>query len=160
MPILKQEDMKDILNDYEEVKQEIVQLEKRIQDDEEELEELYNNSYLMTGETQSRYDVVVSQLEKKKFILECRKNKLLEHEVAAEEFISELPTAMARRVATMRYIEGMKWDDVARAECKKTASLKTKYLAIERKTIALYTKKQKIERLKEDSDKRYYSGNS
>lgn len=121
---------KKILEEYAETKAEIQELDKRIQEKRLKLARYTTDktkSLMSKGaagftsdfedyDPKGTYELIEIQLERNLFILETRRYRLLEQENKVEEFISSLPLARMRRYATMHYVQGMKWKEVAAAE--------------------------------------------
>lgn len=120
---------KNLLEEYSATKEEIKLLKERIERKKETLAKIRSEGtvvdsvkggyggtqrFKIEGVPMGTLSLVEAQLERQEFILTCRCNKLIELETEVEKFISNLPTSELRRIATLKYIEGREWEDVAK----------------------------------------------
>ncbi len=116
---------KDILKQYNDVQQEIKDLEHRIKKLNSKKQEAeadtvvgsniefpYNERiYAISGFNVEDKSDKIERLER---VLKKRKQKCESMKVEIEEFINTIPDSRTRRVFTFRYIEGLTWLQIAR----------------------------------------------
>lgn len=120
---------KNLLEEYSEIREEIKILEKRIEKKREQLAKIRSEGtvrdsvkggyggtqvFRIEGVPYGTISLIQDQLERQEFILKCRSNKLIEQETEVERFISDMPTSELRQIATLKYIEGREWEEVAK----------------------------------------------
>ena len=120
---------KNLLDEYAEIREEVKILKERIERKKEQLAKIRSEGtvidsvkggyggiqrFKIEGVPLGTLTLVQDQLERQEFILKCRCNKLIEQETEVERFISEMPTSELRKIATLKYIDGRSWHDVAK----------------------------------------------
>lgn len=113
--------LKDCLMQYCDVREEIKELEKRIDNLEKENSEFsvvqassLTSPFLLGEERIYHTDFRKSRkIQELKGILKYRYDRLLEQQIKVEEFINELPTSRLRRIFEYRYICQFSWARVA-----------------------------------------------
>lgn len=119
---------KDILRQYADLKQEIKEMRQRIEKLERQIEDIVLNGTVkdtVTGglggiQHFTIEGIAVPEYAKKQRILLSRKLRLqqMENELdvmvgEVEEFILDIPDSRIRRIITMRFLDGMTWNEVA-----------------------------------------------
>lgn len=114
--------MKNLLKQYNDLKAEIRDLEKRI----EKLSNLQVESDTVTGSNPEfpyeprtfrieGYNIRdLDRINKLKTLLVERKDKCEELKLEIEKFISSIPNSRTRRVFQLRYIDNLNWQQIAR----------------------------------------------
>lgn len=114
-------EIKNILSQYYDIKQEIAELKNKINDAEmpNNITDIVQGSSKQFPYTMHPIKVTGLKIEKKskinnyKKILENRLLDLLEARANTETFINTLPTSRLRRIFTMKYIDGFSWTKIA-----------------------------------------------
>lgn len=113
--------LKDCLAQYCDTKEEIKELEKRINDLEKENSEFsvvqassLTPPFLLGEERIYHTDFRKSRkIQELKGILKNRYDRLLDQQIKVEEFIEKLPTSRLRQIFEYRYIDNNSWVKVA-----------------------------------------------
>lgn len=121
---------KHILTEYSETMEEIKILKSRIETQERRLQKIKESGsvvdmvsggyggtqhFKIEGVPEGTMSVVATQLERNRFKLQCRYDKLLIQENEVEDFISSLESSRARKLVDLRYRQGKSWKEVAKA---------------------------------------------
>lgn len=111
--------LKQKLSQYIDIREEIKRLEKRIEKLEKSAKDIVSD---VVDDTTSFFPFIqvhtkiqgvnaqkIYEINKLKFILNERHDKLLKVRIEVEEFIDTIPTSRLRRIFEYRYLEGYSW---------------------------------------------------
>ena len=113
----------DLVREIEEVEQRIRRTEKDLQKiiDEGEVTDMVRGGeggiqhYTITGFPHRDYVKKCTLLNTRKSILHALKSEIEQSINDVQEFINGIEDSHVRRIVTMRYIDGMRWKQIARA---------------------------------------------